>query len=78
MAYSKKYLLTKIVEIQEIVLTEKKRGVTQKWVYENRIKNHYHISYPTFNNYLAINAKYELEKLNRAEAERKRQLAIVF
>lgn len=78
MAYNKRNLLNKIVEIQDIVLREQKRGVTQKWVYLNLIRDHYHISYSAFNNYLAYPAKKELENLNKADDERKRQLAIAF
>ena len=71
MAYSKRYLLNKIIEIQAIVLRENKRGCFQKATYENHIKEQYHISYSTFNNYLARNAKKELADLNNKENEDK-------
>lgn len=73
MAYNKRYLLTKIIEIQTIVLEAKKRGVTQTWIYRNLVADKYHISESTYNNYLAINAKRELDKLLR-EQERCNQL----
>lgn len=74
MAYTRRYLLKKIVEIQTITLREKKRGVTQVWIYRNLISDVYHISESTFNNYLAINAKRELDALERADLEKRKQL----
>lgn len=69
MAYNKKNLLVKIIEIQDIVLRERKRGgISQVYIFENLIKKQYYISYSTFNNYLARNAKKELESLNKKEA----------
>jgi len=73
MAYTKKYLLKKIIEIQTIVLREKPRGTSQVWIYRNLIADIYHISESTFNNYLAINAKRELEILERSQREREKQ-----
>lgn len=69
MAYNKKNLLVKIIEIQDIVLRERKRGgISQVYIFETLIKKQYYISYSTFNNYLARNAKKELESLNKKEA----------
>ena len=66
MGYNRKNLLVKVVEIQNIVLEyQKKGGIPQKWVYENIIREKYFISYSTFNNYLSIPAKKELEKLKQ-------------
>lgn len=69
MAYTRRYLLKKIIEIQGIVLREKSRGVSQAWIYRNMIADTYHISESTFNNYLAVNAKRELEALIRSEQQ---------
>lgn len=74
MAYNKKNLLKKIIEIQTIVLTEKKRGASQVWIYRTLVASQYHISESTFNNYLAINARRELEKLSIQESEKNNQL----
>ncbi|GHV31579.1 hypothetical protein FACS1894177_06480 [Bacteroidia bacterium] len=74
MAYSKRNLLLKIIEIQNIVIREKKRGVSQKWVYNNLIKKRYFIEYSTFNSYMGRNAKKELADLNANESQDKRQL----
>lgn len=78
MAYNRKNLLIRVIAIQELVLERQKQGVTQKWVYENEVYPHYTISYSSFNNYLAMPAKRELEALEKKEAERKRQLSIEF
>ena len=69
MAYNRKNLLLKIIDIQETTLEMKQRGVSQKWIYENVISKKYNISLSTFNNYLAINAKRELKELERVQAE---------
>lgn len=76
MAYNKKNLLRKIVEIQTIVLAAKKRGATQVWIYRNLVCDQYHISESTYNNYLSINAKRELELIDRVDEEKKKQLEL--
>lgn len=67
MAYNKRNKLERIVEIQNTVLEHKRRGATQLWVYQNIIYPQYRISYSCYNQYLAINAKRELERLNNAK-----------
>lgn len=78
MAYNKRFLLNKVAKIQSIVAEQKKKGVSQKWTYDNLIKDAFHISYPTFNNYLAIYVKGELEKIENKEREKKRQMSLEF
>jgi 2-phospho-L-lactate guanylyltransferase (CobY/MobA/RfbA family) len=69
MAYNKKNLLVKIIEIQDIVLRERKKGgISQVYIYNTYVKNQYYISSSTFNNYLARNAKKEMEILNKKDA----------
>jgi len=63
MAYNRRNLLERIVEIQEIILREKKRGFTQQHIFETLIKPQYRISLATLNNYLGINAKKELAQM---------------
>jgi len=63
MSYNKKYLLQKIVEVQEIVLFYKGKGASQSWVYRKIISEKYHISEATFNRYMGINAKEQLRRL---------------
>lgn len=62
MGYNKINLLHKIVEVQSIVLEQKKHGASQRWIYDNIIKDKFHISYSTFYNYLSINAKKALKQ----------------
>lgn len=71
MAYNKRNLLLKIVEIQNITLEHTKRGVTQKWVFKNLIEPNYFISIRTYNEYIGRNAKKELSDLNRVKNELK-------
>lgn len=78
MAYNRRNLLNKIVEIQEVTRMEYARGVPYTRIYSKLIKEQYHISYSCYNNYLSCNAKRELELLDRKEAEEKRQMIIEF
>lgn len=67
MGYNRRNILKRIVEVQNITLEHTKRGSTQKWVYENIIYPRFLISIATYNNYLAVNAKAELKKMDEAE-----------
>ena len=67
MAYNRGYFLERVIEIQDIVKREKKRGCFQKDIYENLIEKQYHISVSTFNNYLGLNARRELTKLKEQQ-----------
>lgn len=78
MAYNRRNLLNKILEIQAIAEREYSRGVPYTYIYRTLIEKQYHISYSCFNNYLSCNAKKELELLDRKEAEAKRQLTLTF
>lgn len=55
--------LKKVREIQNITLEHTMRGASQKWVYDNYIKESYFISLGTFYMYMGINAKRELKEL---------------
>lgn len=74
MAYDKRILLLKIIEIQEIVIKERDRGANQRWIYRTLIRDRYFISRSTFNEYLARNAKKELADLDKKREEQARQL----
>lgn len=64
MAYSRKNLLNKIIEIQELTLYQyHKKGLTYKEIYWEYIFPKYHISYRTFHTYLGTPAKKELKEL---------------
>lgn len=65
MGYNKVNHLKKIVEIQNITMEYKKKGIYQEWIYINVIAPKFYISRATYYNYLAINAKGELKKLNQ-------------
>ncbi len=78
MAYNRKNLLNRVIAIQNLVLEGQKKGITQKWIYENVVYPQFLISYSTFNNFLAMPAKNELDKLVKKEAEKRRQLKIEF
>ncbi|MDR1456005.1 MAG: hypothetical protein LBJ01_10170 [Tannerella sp.] len=78
MAYNRRNLYLKIIEIQDIVLRGQRRGDSQKEIFYNEIEKVYFISMRTFCAYLDINAKAELKKLEDREREADRQLSIRF
>ena len=65
MAYNRRNYLTKVIEIQNIVLELKGRDgdMRLKNIYWEYIFPKYLISYRTFSKYLSINAKKELKEL---------------
>ncbi len=67
MTYNRKFFLQRVVEVQELAWSHIKRGVTQKYVYDNYIKSDYKISYSTFSNWMGIPAKAELKKIEEKE-----------
>lgn len=68
MAYNRRNILKRIVEIQNLTLEHTSRGVTQVWVYEHIIQPRFVISVRTYYNYLNINAK---RMLNESEKQSK-------
>lgn len=78
MAYNRENLLKRIIEIQDIVIAHQKRGVTMVWTFDNIIHPRFFISYSTFNNYMATNARRELARLYRQRIENEKQLTIKF
>jgi len=69
MAYNRKNVLNRIIDIQTITLQHTSQGVTQKFVYENYIKPVYHISRATYYQYLGTNAKRDLKQLFEIEKQ---------
>lgn len=63
MAYNNKNTLLKICKVQDLVLEHKKHGVSQRYVYENYVRDTYFISYSTFNRWLSLPAKQALRQL---------------
>jgi len=74
MAYNRENLLRKIIAIQNTVLEYKKKDVPQKTIFEKYIKVQYHISYSCFNDYLAVPAKAQLQKLIADREQQNNQL----
>ena len=62
MAFDRMNFLKKIVTIQSIVLENKRKGRTQKWIYENLIRDQFYISFSCYNRYLGMNAKGMMKK----------------
>ena len=77
MAYNKRNTLLKMIRVQDIVLSEKKKGVSQLFVYGHLIRDTFLISYSTFNRWLAYPAKHEL-KHGRKKPQDKQQLTFGF
>lgn len=59
--------LKRIVAVQNVVLEYRKKGVSQKWIYENVIAETFFISKSTFDRYMCSRAKHELNKLMENE-----------
>jgi hypothetical protein len=75
MAYNRKNLLSRIIEIQDITLAHTNKGVTQEWVYKNIIYPRFYIARVTYYKYMGINAKKELPEL-LARQERYKQMTL--
>jgi hypothetical protein len=73
MAYSRKNFLERVADVQYVYAEALKKACTEKyqraggyskrWIYKHVIKPRFHIGYSTFDKYLLIPAKNELEKL---------------
>ncbi len=74
MAYNKENFLRRVVEAQDyfLELQELRKGVPSVCLFQEYIKPRFHISYSTFNRWMAINAKAKLAKIE----EKKRELRI--
>ena len=73
MAYNRKNLLKKIIDIQNITLEHTSKGATQEWVYNHKIAPVYRISRNTYYRYLDTNAR---KKLKDLENNSKNQLKL--
>lgn len=63
MAYNRRNFLTRIAKVQEITLEHTHKGVNQEWIYANLVYPNYTISRRTYYNWLGVNARQELKKL---------------
>lgn len=77
MAYNNRNTLLKIIRVQDIVLEQKRHGVTQLYTYEHFVRDRFLISYSTFNRWLSYPAKQEL-KHGKRPAPDERQLSLRF
>lgn len=59
--------LKRIIAVQNVVIAYRKKGVTQKWIYENVIAETFFISKSTFDRYMCSRAKHELNKILQNE-----------
>jgi hypothetical protein len=70
MAYNRKNILQRMIDIQELYRLHSQRhsgGCTDKWIFENLVAPSYRISRATFYDYLGTNAKKELKDILEAE-----------
>ena len=72
MAYTRRYLLKRIKDVCEIYLREAKRGVNNEYIYNNYIRDRFHISRSTFYEYLTVPYEKQLKELDAKEAQDKR------
>lgn len=63
MAYNKKNYYKRVIEIQELTKEYQEIGLSNTKIYEQHIKKQYFISKRTFDEYLGVPAKRELNKL---------------
>ena len=66
-----------MIRVQDIGIAEKKKGVSQLYVYEHIIRDTFLISYSTFNRWISYPAKQEL-KHGKKGHEDKLQLTFGF
>lgn len=63
MAQNRKYILYRIIRIQELFLLLRNKGLSGEMIYRLHIENQFGISRRTFYNYLALNARRELKEI---------------
>lgn len=68
MAYNQFHKLKRIIEIQNITLAMKKKGISQVQIYREYIRPRFLISLRTYNTYLATNARKCLRQLYEEKA----------
>lgn len=69
MAYTKENFLTKVLEIQTIVLHHRKQELFFKEIFHKHIEKQYHISKRTFDTYLGINARKQLREMREKKQD---------
>lgn len=78
MAYNRKNYYKRIIDIQNLVLELQKRNpdISMKEIYEHYVSLRWHISRRTFSNYLSVNAKKELNRIERVKEPDPNQLSL--
>ena len=69
MAYSKKYFLVRVQQVNEVYLKYHRQGATNIFIYENYVKYQFGISLVTFYRYLTIPYKSLMNEIERKEKE---------
>lgn len=78
MAYTKKYFLHRVKAVNEVYIDLHRLGVSNERIYEDHIKNMYHISRSTFYEYLTIPYAIQLRHIEEDERLRIRQQPTLF
>lgn len=63
--YDRSNYLRRVARVQEETWAHKQRGATYTWIYRNIIKDKYNISKSTFDKYIGMRIKSELERLEQ-------------
>ncbi len=78
MAYSRKNLLTRVKEVNELYVEKQKIGLTTEYIYRTFIEPRFHISRSTLYNYLTIPYMSQLRKIEEHEREKARSNPTLF
>ncbi|OSZ79309.1 hypothetical protein CAP35_13940 [Chitinophagaceae bacterium IBVUCB1] len=78
MAYNQNNLLNEIEEVQQIYSKHIQEGVTAEFIFNNYIKNIYHISRTTFFTYLKRNVAKERRLLKEKEDAKRNSQPTLF
>lgn len=71
MAYNRQNYLMRVVELQDFVLEvqRKHKGLPLTQIYKNHVRDRFHISSSTFDRWLGMPAKRELEVLEKEKGK---------
>jgi hypothetical protein len=64
MAYNRENYLKRVLMVQEIYNEHHSKGVNNEYIFKHYIEPIFLISIATFYNYLAVNAKRDIKKIN--------------
>jgi hypothetical protein len=66
MAYTRKYLLQRILKVNEVYKALSVQGITNEFIYEHHIREQFNISRTTFYTYLTVAYDFEIKKIEGA------------